>query len=165
MVSVSSVSWVDGLVHDGGMTRGGGVRWLGWLVAGLLAIAAGVWVLVTRLTADQLTTADQVASVVAAVLAVGGVPLAAYGVVLARRALMVAGPSQAAAAGLVQKVRAGGDATVAGRDLTIGPRKGLGRWGSGRAGDDRVERQDVQADRDARAAGRDLHVEDGRDPR
>ncbi|WFE25425.1 hypothetical protein O7623_18750 [Solwaraspora sp. WMMD791] len=145
------------------MARGGGMRWLGWLVAGLLAVVAGVWVLVTRLTADQLSRADQVASVVAAVVAVGGVPLAVYGVVLARRALVSAGPSQAAGGGLVQRVRAGGDAMVAGRDLTVGRGESRGRWGSGRGGGDRVEKQDVQADREATVAGRDLDVEDGRD--
>ncbi|MDG4834132.1 hypothetical protein O7627_33245 [Solwaraspora sp. WMMD1047] len=110
-----------------------------------------------------MSRADQVASVVAAVVAVGGVPLAVYGAVLARRALVSAGPSQAAGGGLVQRVRAGGDATVAGRDLTVGRGEGRGRWGSGRPGGDRVEKQDVRADRDAMVAGRDLNVEDGRD--
>ncbi|MDG4834797.1 hypothetical protein O7627_36635 [Solwaraspora sp. WMMD1047] len=147
------------------MTRGAGIRWLGWLVAGLLAVVAGVWVLAGRLTADQLGTADQVASVVAAVVAVGGVPLAVYGGVLARRALASAGPPQAADGGLVQKVRAGRDATVVGRDMTIGQGKSRGRRGCGQAGDDRVERQDVRADRDATVVGRDLHVEEGRDRR
>ncbi|MGW4946368.1 hypothetical protein ACWEOZ_32840 [Actinoplanes sp. NPDC004185] len=143
------------------MARSGGFRWLGWMVAGLLAVAAGVWVLVTRLTADQLSTADQVASVVAAVVAVGGVPLAVYGVVLARRSSESAG-SQASGVGRVQKVRAGGHATVAGRDLTMGQSRG--QRDTGHADDGRVE-QDVDAHRDAFVAGRDLHVEDGRDLR
>lgn len=96
------------------------MRWLGWLVAGLLAVAAGIWVLVARLTAQQLSTADQVASVVAGVVAVTGVPLAVYGVILARRALPPPdAPHAAGGAGLVQNVRAGGNAVVAGRDLHV----------------------------------------------
>ena len=144
------------------MTRGGGIRWLGWLTAGSLAVVAGVWVLVTRLTADQLSTADQVSSVVAAVVAVGGVPLAVYGIVLARRALVSADSPAASGPHLVQTVRAGGRATVAGRDLTVG--RHPGRQDSRPAGGGRVE-QDVRADGDAAVAGRDLHVEDGRDVR
>ncbi len=144
------------------MARGGGIIWLGWLVAGLLAVVAGVWVLVTRLTADQLSRADQVASVVGAVVAVGGVPLAVYGVVLARRALVSSGPSGASGGGgvVVQRVRAGGGATVAGEDLRIG--RGRGRRGRGRAGAGWVG-QDVHAVRDARVAGGDVHVQDGGD--
>ncbi|WP_157626864.1 hypothetical protein [Micromonospora maris] len=145
-----------------GMARGG-IRWLGSLVVGVLAVVAGVWVLVTQLTADQLSQADQVASVVAAVVAVGGVPLAAYGVILARRALLSPPASGASGGGrVVQKVRADGDATVAGGNLTVG--RGRGRRDGGQSGGGWVE-QDVQAGRDASVAGGDLHVEEGRDLR
>ncbi|WP_431913278.1 hypothetical protein [Micromonospora carbonacea] len=125
---------------------------------GLLTVAAGVWVLVTRLTAQQLSTADQVASVVAAVVAVLGVPIAVYGVVLARRGT-TAGP--AAGGGVRQKVRSGGDAVVAGGDLTIG----RGRQQRGSVPATGRVRQDVHAERDAHVAGGDINVEHGREQR
>lgn len=140
-----------------GMARGGGIR---WLAVGVLAVVAGVLVLGTRLTADQLSTADQVASVVAAVVAVLGVPIAVYGVVLARRG---AGPADPPLGGdLQQKVRSGRDANVAGGDLHIG--RGRGRRRSGPPSGTKV-RQDVNAQRDANVAGGDLHVERGREQR
>jgi hypothetical protein len=61
------------------MARGSRIGWLGWLAAGLLAIAAGALVLVTRLTEEQLSIADQVSSVVAAVVALLGVPITVHG--------------------------------------------------------------------------------------
>lgn len=66
------------------MAGSGRIRWRGWLAAGVLVVAVVVLVLVlvNWLTGTQLSTADQVASVVAAVMAVAGLPLA---VVLARR--------------------------------------------------------------------------------
>ncbi|GIF45377.1 hypothetical protein Axi01nite_96880 [Actinoplanes xinjiangensis] len=100
------------------MARGGGIRWLGWQAVGVFAVVAGVLVLGTRLTADQLSTADQVASVVAAVMAVLGVPIAVYGVVLARRGAVPAAP--ATGGDLQQKVRSGRDANVAGGICTSG---------------------------------------------
>jgi hypothetical protein len=75
-------------------------------------------------------------------VAVGGVLFAVYGVVLARRAAVSAGSPPASGGGLAQKVRAGGDATVAGRDLTMG--RVRERRGAGQAGGGRVE-QDVHA--------------------
>jgi hypothetical protein len=146
-----------------GMVRGGGITWAVWLAAGVLTVATAVWVLVTRLTAAQLSTADQVASVVAAVVALLGVPIAVHGLVLARR---VTAPAGRAAGGEVrQRVRAGGDAVVAGGDLTIGPgrrRRGPAAGGKIRQGS---VRQDVRAGRDARVAGGDLHLAPGPDQR
>lgn len=93
--------------------------WVGWLVAGLLAVGGGVWVLVTRLTAEQLSAADQVASVVAAVVALAGFPVAVYGLVLARRGTPGEG-GPAGGGGVRQDVRARRDAYVAGRDQHFG---------------------------------------------
>ncbi|MDI6104610.1 hypothetical protein QLQ12_39070 [Actinoplanes sp. NEAU-A12] len=142
------------------MARGGGIKWLGWLVAGLLAVAGGVWVAVAQLSADQLSTADQVAGVVAAVVAVLGVPIAVYGVVVARRGAGSAGPAPGGE--VRQRVRSGGTAVVAAGDLRVGRRRSL--RGSDPAARGPVH-QDVQAGQDANVAGRDLHVEQGPDPR
>lgn len=148
---------VAGAVHDGGMAWGGAI---GWLAGGLLAVATGVWVLVTRLTADQLSRADQMASVVGAAVALFGLPIAVYGLVLARRASASGG--LATGSDVSQKVSAGGDAVVAGRDLALG--RGYRLRGSGSVGDGKV-RQDVHADQDAHVAARDAHIEDGREVR
>ncbi|MEU4626942.1 hypothetical protein AB0G04_44110 [Actinoplanes sp. NPDC023801] len=142
------------------MTRGGGIRWLGWLVAGSIAVAGGVWVLVTWLTADQLSTADQTASVVAAAVALLGVPIAVYGLSLARRGTASANP--ATPGEVRQKVSSGGTANVAGGDLTIGRARGHG--GSDLTPGGRV-RQDVHAGKDANVAGGDLTVEQSRGQR
>ena len=80
----------------------------------MLVIAVGSWSLVALLTAEQLSTADQVASVFAAVV---GLPIAGYGLFAARRPPAPSGP---AAGGRVrQDVSAGRDAYVAGRDLHV----------------------------------------------
>jgi hypothetical protein len=93
--------------------------------------------------------------VVAAVVAVLGAPVTVYGVVLARRATVAPRPGNDTGREVRQKIRSGGNATVAGGDLHLGSDlRGQGPPPDARA---RVQ-QDVRAERDAFVAGCDLHT-------
>ncbi|MET7400419.1 hypothetical protein ABZS66_43725 [Dactylosporangium sp. NPDC005572] len=98
--------------------------WVSVVVGGLVLVGLG-----TLFVVLGLARADQLASVIGAFVGLTGLPVAVYGVVLARRALPSqdgaplaagAGTAPPAAGGVHHQVRAGRDAYTAGRDQHFG---------------------------------------------
>jgi hypothetical protein len=112
---------IDVTVDNGLVTLGRKILVWGLLVAsGLALVTVGVFFGVAR-----LDDADKWGSVIGALVALLGLPMTVYGVVLARRGLLSSagqldtGGGNASQA-VRQRVRAGRDAYVAGRDQHFG---------------------------------------------